>query len=457
MTNQNSYTKLFELIDNQTTVLTPNRRLSATLHKLYQQHQIEQKNYSWLTPDILPVSTWIERLWHHYTATQFDTPPILLNTVQEQFLWESILLNAKESAALLQASETADIAKTAWNLLKQWQIELHHPLFASAEDYAALHQWAKQFLAVCRENNWIDAANLPDAVLSKIKSNAIKPPAKIILIGFTELSPQLKCLLDSCQQIGSHLHQFDGSEKQAECVRIALPDEENEILTMARWAKSTLNQHKNVTIGCVIPSLDKKRDRVMQIFSEVFAVEPAYTADQEAAQFNISAGKSLANYPIIHTALQLLSLHKKSISVELLNYLLASPFIGEAERERIRRANFDSLLRQKNITTIDLVKAIQNTEDSKLSLSKNCPHLAKRFQQFFAQIETQEKTLTHSQWAKLFTELLSTLGWPGERSLSSEEYQIVENWLKLLSEYATLDHVSKSVSFHQGVQTLTAC
>ena len=128
MTNHAIYAQIFHQLDANTTLITPNRRLSATLHKLYHAYQESQHNTHWPTPDILPVSSWIQRLWHDHTSKIFTEAPLLLNNMQEHFLWEKILLNAKENALLLQISETADIAKSAWGLLKQWQVDIHHPI-----------------------------------------------------------------------------------------------------------------------------------------------------------------------------------------------------------------------------------------------------------------------------------------------------------------------------------------
>src|SRR5579871_225211 len=95
------------IIEKGTTIITPNRRLSATLHKLYQTYQLKQQAEAWETPDILPVSSWIQRssaqLLNHATLTS----PLLLTTAQEQFIWEDIVAATSESLQLLQLAETA--------------------------------------------------------------------------------------------------------------------------------------------------------------------------------------------------------------------------------------------------------------------------------------------------------------------------------------------------------------
>lgn len=446
---------MLQHIDAKTTVITPNRRLAATLHKRYQHHQTEEGRECWRTPDILPALSWIAQLWQEAVGQTFTPSPLLLNPAQEQFLWEKIVLYTKESEQLLQIAEAAELAKSAWGLLKQWQVDIHQPLFRSAEDYAALYQWALAFEKQCAENNWIDTASLPDAVVANIQAETTIPPKRIILIGFTEQSPQLKKLLYACEQKGSHILHFDTlSATTSECQLISLTDTEKEIQTMARYAKSRWRENPEATIGCVIPSLDKTRDRVMQIFSEVFAPDNALSIEAKTCPFNISAGKRLSQYPLINTALQLLFLYKKNIPLETLGYLLASPFLGEGETERMKRATFDSLLRKANITYLDLRVSTQKTDEKTLSLANQCPHLAKRLRLFLTNIENASTLLSYTAWADFFNQQLTLLGWPGERSLNSEEYQVVESWMKLLADYTSLDLITQPVNLTQALHTL---
>jgi len=436
--------EFFKNITTNTIVLTPNRRLSATLHKRYQQYQLDQGLTTWQTPTILPVTIWIHQLFKEYADKTFSPIPLLLNTSQELLLWEKIILSTKDNEQLLRIAETAELARSAWSLLLQWQVDIEHTLFTSGEDCAALYQWVKAYQAICEKNQWIDTAVLPHYVMEKLTSREIIAPDLIITVGFTEHSPQLKTLFESCVNSGSTLTHLDGFSEESDCKRLNALDNEQEIQAMARWAKSLYAKNPHTMIGCVLPSLDKMRDRVAQIFSEIFATDDTYTVDNQNHFFNISAGKSLSHYPVIHTALQILSIQKKTLALEIFSHLLLTPFIGEAESERIQRAHYDLTLRanNKNIIHLDAL------------LEQDCPLLAKRFQQFLNIIADNNVFLSYTSWANQFCNMLYALGWPGERSLNSEEYQVVESWLNLLSEFETLDQVGPSVNFQQALHHL---
>ncbi len=432
------YTELFNQLMPHTTILTPNRRLAATLHQHFHTNQLKQGLSCWQTPDILPLTSWLQRLWINYLCSSAHPAPLLLNSSQSAFLWEKLILHSKDNERLLQVSETADIAHSAWKLLLQWQIKLDHPLFMASEDYAALHQWAHSFQQKCQERQWIDESSLPDRLIQLINNKDIIPPKHLMLIGFTETSPQINQLLACCDKKGAKIKQTNLAQQHSHCSRINLENEDKEIETIARWAKSIHTTKPDAAIGCVIPKLDKIRDRVKQIFTDVFV---------DSAPFNISAGKRLIDYPIIYCALQLLQLNNKTIARETLSHILMSPFIGEAEIERMKRATADNELRKKNINLINLSEDIEQS-------FKYCRHFTKRIlrlNEFFSQLK---ETLTYIEWANEFSNMLSILGWPGDRSLNSEEYQTVDAWLNLLNEFSSLDYVAAPVSLTHAVFTL---
>lgn len=424
-------------------ILTPNRRLAASLHKRYQRIQ-EATQTCWPTPEILPLISWIQKLWAD-DEYQEETP-YLLNQTQEQYIWEQILLRSKASSQLLQITETADLAKSGWGLLKQWCLDTDLEIFQTSEDYQALYHWAEDFKKTCAERNWVDSNTIPNLIIKKIISRKIELPKKITLVGFTEISPQIKLLLTHCEENGCEVLHFRNSldalfaSEPTHChsSRITANNDDEEILTMARWAKSVYFSDDQALIGCVIPNLDKIRDRVIQIFQDVF--------DTAQDAFNISAGKRLSDFPVIYAALTLLNLHKKQINRETFSYLLITPFLGASEKERYKRAYTDRLVRQSNISRIELEK-----ENAFLS---NCPKLIKLIQTYLQLVDQFNDKASFHTWSERISALLIALGWPGERSLNSEEYQTVEAWKNALNELSSLDYVAKPVDLQSALLAL---
>ncbi len=437
-------TALFAELSPSTTLLTPNRRLSSALLKQFNQQQREQKKSCWPTLDILPLPSWLQRLWQHHAAQEIHSVPLLLTPNKEIILWEEILQQALRDKPLLHIAATAELAKSAWDLLQQWQIDLNHPTLALTEDSQTWQQWAKQFQKLCKKNNWLDTHSAANIIMTQVAAKKTSIPEKIILIGFAEIAPQHQQLLNTFEQAGSEIiyYQHPSSQQKEKTIhKISLTDEETEIRTMARWAKNIYDhaaEKKPYLIGCVIPRLEAIRESVLSIFSETFSEHNTFTADHTLLPFNISAGKSLAAFPVIQTAFDLLKLHTRNIPLETLSSLLRSPFLGDSEHEQWQRSNFDSKLRKANITAITAAKLLQKNKF--FDLTTTCPALTRRLKKYLNHAVALKKTLPISEWVKHIIELLTLLGWPGERSLNSQEYQVTRRWLELLTEYSTFDH-----------------
>src|SRR3989442_9667023 len=59
-----------------------------------------------------------------------------------------------------------------------------------------------------------------------------------------------------------------------------------------------------------------------------------------------------------------------------------------------------------------------------------------------------------SEWARHFSALLEAAGFPGERSLDSEEFQTRAKWHEVLGEFARLDRVSKPIKTGEATNIL---
>lgn len=430
------YTDILQTLSADAVVLTPNQRLAKYLQNLYQQQQMKAGNTCWRSPQILPINIWIQQLWQDYTQHRFAELPMVLNSTQETLLWQQILTASNYKDYFLRLAETAKLVKAARGLLLQWQVSTDHSLFDSAEDYTALKNWVNAFEQILNEKGWIDSASLPTLLTDALQNHDISMPNKIILIGFNELSPQIQSLLKAAKNAGSSHESLNLDNETTHQARISIEQQDDEWYVMAQWAKHLNAKNDSSTIGCVIPTLDKQRNRITQIFTEVFG---------DSNTYNISAGRGLSYYPVINTALHLLRLHTGKINNEELYAILESPFIAGGEAERLRRSAFDRKARQDNETNFTLAK---------LSENKTCPILAKRIANLKVLLEDKPKIAKFGQWAIYFNQMLTCLGWPGERILNSEEYQVVEQWLNLLQEMRCLDVTNAEVDIYQALQVL---
>lgn len=87
-------------------------------------------------------------------------------------------------------------------------------------------------------------------------------------------------------------------------------------------------------------------------------------------------------------------------------------------------------------------------------MQEHTPILFEKLTQFYEKLASLKKQ-SLTQWAKTFNELLTHLGWPGERILNSEEYQIVQAWLNLLADMQQLDIIAGELTINDALHCLT--
>ena len=80
--------RLIETLDAGTTVVCANPRLARELKLAKAGYEIKKGRASWRTPDILPFSAWIGRVWQEYQERSSASLPSLLTPLQERAVWE---------------------------------------------------------------------------------------------------------------------------------------------------------------------------------------------------------------------------------------------------------------------------------------------------------------------------------------------------------------------------------
>ena len=416
------------------TVVTPNKRLSQALMAEFDAFQIAKDLKVWEAPDILPFGAFVERLWEDALYSDLgEKLPLLLTPAQEQHLWEQIL---KEATFLLKEG-AARQAREAWRLLQQWRIRIG----TATEDALAFSRWAAEYEK--KTAGEVEAARLPDLMAQHLAS--LKTPKLLVAYAFDLLPPQTEEFLKKFEFVQSAPEGLTGSS-----ARISYPSATQEIEAAAKWARARLEEGKK-RIGVVVPDLSTQRSHVIRTFSRV--MQPGYNLPAQAVipakagtamPFNISLGRALSSYPLVHFALGLIELAFHTVEFDQASHLIRSPFLGGADTELGRRASLDVKLRRDAEATISLPKLIAGAEPA--------PLLRKHLEQMFE--ITKTRPASPAEWARHFSALLEAAGFPGERALDSDEFQTRAKWHEMLGELSKLERIVQSFSFSQAFSFL---
>lgn len=390
--------------------LTPNRRLAVYCRGI-------------------PLSTWLEARYNELCLAD-PTLPYRLSRSEEAVIWERIIAQSDIGKSLLKTSSTARLAQDAWLLSVQWclpEVETHF----QSEDNVAFFEWANDYQALCKKEHWVDSATFVDQLIHAIDQKKLDCPADITLTGFEELTPQLSIFFEKVKAAGSRVKSEALVSKFGNLRRLSLANTEEELRCAVLKSKQWLNRYPEARIGIVVPALAEQRALVIRILEETF----------RPASFNVAAPIALRLYPLIDSAL--LPLHFfMAIPLEKFSRFLRSPFFKNASVEQNIRAALDVMIRGFSETAFTLEGAIKKIEVS----IKQEPKLAN----FTGLADLQKLALMRTKmrgkqratfWRDQFSEILNCVGWPGDRLLTPEELEIIEQWQKVLTDYVSMERV----------------
>jgi probable DNA repair protein len=429
-------------------VITPNSRLSRYLRREFEQSFLVAKNKIQLTPNILPLQVWLQQVYQA-NAWQFEQTASILTPQQERLIWQDVIANSELGANLLQTEATAKLAQQAYRSLMEWRIPLSQLTEQQSIDATALKQWITLFTEYCTEHSVLSSVDVIGQLINNLANIKTSLAKKITLYAFDEIPPTLEHFFTLLQTRNITVESYQPSNPASSQQWLACHDLQDEITTMARWARQAHQQNPAQKILCVVPNLTQVRPLVLQTFAQVFFPESVFSTEFTQDIYNISGGYALHNAPIIYIALQILRCNTHSIAIEALTTLLTSPFIQGYFSEADARAEFDLSLRELNNPRLTWKTILQHATEH-LGIDQ----LQIQLVTFIEALTNLPKAQNLAYWHDKFFHLLKCLGWPGERNLNSVEHQQVKRFYDLLQELPSLSVTPKDFSYSQAVRLL---
>jgi len=408
-------------------VVTSTVRLSRELAWQVSQTHRQRGESAWPAPAIVPFDAFLHELWRDWLLTAADSAaPLLFNPHQERSLFEQAIVESEHDKPL-QIASTAQAARESWRLAHAWRLPLSHPQFGATDDCEAFSRWWRAFDARCRAENWLDSARLPDFLADRLRDSSLPKPATIVLAGFDEITPQQRAFFDAMPRVE---HASPSSAHDPTPASLQLRDTAEELEQAANWARGLLSREPETRIAVIVPDLAEQRALADRIFREVLHPAP-FSSGPRA--YHLSRGLPLGGYPVIAAALVGLEAALPRIGANRAGLLLRSPFFKGSLKER---AEADVRLRRD--------RRFELTRDELRALHPSLRGIR----------EPSNDPLRPSEWAAIFSDMLAALGWPGDRTPSSDEYQTIGKWREALSGFATLDLTLRAIGYEPALREL---
>jgi exodeoxyribonuclease-5 len=160
----------------------------------------------------------------------------------------------------------------------------------------------------------------------------------------------------------------------------------------------------------------------------------------EARPYNLSLGAALDQAPLVAAALDIIALVHAPLPMARAAALLRSPHIAGAADDWLVRARLEAewLCEGRRELSLSAVVAAMGPQDRPFA-----PLL-----RVVNEAPPRSAAATPRAWTETWRAWLAAVGWPGERALSSVEWQARAAWDDLLAEFATLGSVTRLL--HRG-------
>lgn len=440
---------IFEAAQRHAVVLTVNQRMSRTLSDEYQRWQLERGVSVWAKPQIFTPSLWWQRC-----LVQHISSGILLNSAQQHTLWQQIIRADLEQYqyALLQMGATVKQALKAYAALCEHLVALDDYTAVTPEE-RAFKRWCAAYLEFCDAHGYMDSQRLGTYMQEAFQKGSVDAPPEVWLVGFDEISPQLRCVCNTLTAKGTAVIEPHIGGQEVVPYVYPCPDPDAELRQVARWAYAHISVGR--CVGVVVPELERQHSRIDRIFRAYAnrATRKNSGTQMEAIPLNLSLGKSLSQYGVIQAALRLLQV-EEPMELEWFSYLLRSPWFAGGQQHMDTHATAEAFLRTCSKPRAHLDTYIRTLEQKGYCI-RGVEHITAALKELCHTQSRAEACYSPKVWGEIFTSVLRTAGWPGDYAPDSETYQILQAWEgQILPQFISLTTVEEDISRLEAVRHL---
>ncbi len=413
--------QILKAMQNGTTIVTPNNRLSDALLHQYLQAGTQTTRPK---PACFAYPVFLRKTFKTLThKTPITVHPRLLSDAHIQALWRHILNNAEDVEPHQNLINTLH---QAFVICTHWQLSCPHQAFQSTPQAKQFETYRVKFLSALKKRHAITEYQLADYLINHLKA---RPAERILWVCFDDYTPAQQALQAHLSALGVTQEHIELGDNTHTCYQTVASDKTDEYARITQFIQTALKQNTK-RIGIIVPSLHE----------EAAPLERHLKRHIKDTQFSFSLGKPLADYPFIAHALQWLKLNLFEVSHHDVQLLLNSPYLIGATKEwhaRIAALQHLPLLQERALSF----------KTFKYALKDKTPYL---FDALNA-LTPYPKKAPMRHWATLFLDRLRTLGFPGEKPLQSIQYQCFERFIGLFDTLISLSIIQPEMTSQEAL------
>ena len=417
--------ELFARPPAHTRVLTVNNRLARTLTaKLGSEVKAGAS-------ELVPIEPWTAWLTNQVVERLYDGGEDgfsqVLDTQTARLVWADAIKHCESERSLIDIDQVAAIAADADGLMLNWQIQVSRSWHTP--DFERFLAWRQAYEARLAALDALDVPRVPGHVAHWISRGDLALPPCVVLMGFTELSTSMRAVLDAMQGAGVEIFQLAilQREPSTNVTKVQLATPEQQWSASIAWAREHLSTNLQGRYAIVVPSLQ----------NESTAARMLLERELKGLPYNVAVAPPLADWPLARAMLGWIRLvveitTRGEVSPALAGEALLSGGCAGSQSEAGARAMLDARWRDQQW----LVLRLADWQDEIIKL----PKLSGAWQAAMA-VWSDPGNAKRSwlDWANKFRQILAALGFPGEGTQTSVQYQTTSALDQLISAMAVLD------------------
>lgn len=435
------------LDDDGSIVVTASRRLARVLVAEYGRMQLQAGRAAWRTPSIRFWQDWLSRLLATTRSPQLL--PTCINAQQSRIIWERCL-KSEVRDSLTNFGSLAKQAQDTWGRLGEWNVPIDEVAAAAQGlDQRIFAKTAKRYLETLGDENWFDDSMLTGLVRDHATNGLLELPSRVTIAGFDRVTPHTQSLLDALSHNGCQVGSV-GDGPPGSTRLLAYDNSDAELRAAGAWARREYERDAEQRVGVIVTNLERNAIRCAHLLREGLVPGWQYAGADYAAAANVSYGQKLADYPAVTIALLVLHWLGRGLSGKDVSLLLRTSILGS--NQVAGRSRLELILRQwpdRAWTMSLLSRALRGRDDTDDSLD-----WIGRVDQLEHQRRKFPASAVPATWAELIDESLKTLNWPGDGTLDSADFQVINRWRELMNEFARLELVSTRMTLAEAVGRL---
>jgi probable DNA repair protein len=426
-------------------VVTASERAARSIAAAFNRSRRAEGLTAWQAPNIQDWQSFVRNAWDERNSGNRT----VLNPLQEQSLWTGIVSAAAPEAVRLAGARDrlAALAMEAHG-----QVCAYAPRFLKRKtrigwdrDAAAFSDWLADFDEVCHAGSTISPARLPLEMIESLKQDSPEREA-LLLVGFDRILPtqqEFFAAWGNCTQVlpGETAERIESHQAA---------DPSTELAACALWCKQRLAIAPHARLLVVTQDAPKRRGEIERTFLRF--VSDSGSASTASSVFEFSLGVPLGQAALARGAGLLLRWLTEPIEEHELDWLFSTGQTAASRNESLALTAFMRAVRRKNLQRIKwgLADFLRQKPGAELPAAwvARIAQAQRRLQEF------ARRPQSPIAWAELAPQLLELTGWPGDRPLTSSEFQAHRRWRQTVDGCASLGFDGRRVEWKQFLAAL---